>query len=182
MIEHLFAHIKRDWHTYGTRKSGPLSGCRHVFEPHVECQRNIKSDGLWAHGLLAGVKRDSVSRRLQRHHQRALLQIHPPTCSMPMDPAAGAPLSMGQSPVTKFARNAMASFPYHQLIRYLMVATRPDLTFLCPNRQNSTLPSGARTQGGGVQGPRVLTTNSKGQPVRQARRAPSGAGSLRRII
>ena len=49
-----------------------------------------------------------------------------------MDPVAGAALSMQQSPHTKFARDAMAAFPYRQLIgslMYLMVATRPDLAF-----------------------------------------------------
>ena len=56
----------------------------------------------------------------------------PPPCSIPMDPAAGAALSMKQSPDTKFARDAMAVFPYRQLIgslMYLMVDTRPDLAF-----------------------------------------------------
>ena len=49
-----------------------------------------------------------------------------------MDPAAGAALSMQQSPDTKFAQDAMAAFPYRQLIgslMYVMVATRPDLAF-----------------------------------------------------
>ena len=49
-----------------------------------------------------------------------------------MDFAAGAALSMQQSPHTKFALDAMAAFPYRQLIgslTYLMVATRPDLAF-----------------------------------------------------
>ena len=47
-----------------------------------------------------------------------------------MDPAKGAELCKGQSPDTKFARDAMAAFPYRQLIgslMYLMVVTRPDL-------------------------------------------------------
>ena len=49
-----------------------------------------------------------------------------------MDPAAGATLSMQRSLDTNFARDAMAAFPYWQLIgtlMYLMVATRQDLAF-----------------------------------------------------
>ena len=49
-----------------------------------------------------------------------------------MDPAKGTEFCKSQSPDTKFARDAMAAFPYRQLIgslMYLMVATRPDLAF-----------------------------------------------------
>ena len=49
-----------------------------------------------------------------------------------MDPAAGAALSMRQSPDTKFAKDAMAAFPYQQLIgslMYVMVDTRPEFAF-----------------------------------------------------
>ena len=54
-----------------------------------------------------------------------------------MDPAKGAELPMGQSPVTKFARDAMATFPYRQLIgslMHLMVAIRPNLAFSLSKR------------------------------------------------
>ena len=49
-----------------------------------------------------------------------------------MDPGTGASLSKWQSPVTEFAQDVMAAFPYRQLsgsLMYLMVATRPDLFF-----------------------------------------------------
>ena len=85
------------------------------------------------------VQRDSASGRLllsQRKFVATILERFskyvPPLCSIPMDPAAGAALSMQQSPDTKFAQDAMAAFPYRQLIgslMYLMIATRPDLTF-----------------------------------------------------
>ena len=58
-----------------------------------------------------------------------------------MDPATGAALSMQHSPDTKFARDAMAAFPYRQLIGSLMnvmVATRPDLAFSLSNCRSST--------------------------------------------
>ena len=85
------------------------------------------------------VLRDSASRRLllsQRKFIASILErfskyVLPP-CSIPMDPVAGAALSMGQSLDTKSTRDAMAAFPYRQLIEYLMylmVATRPDLAF-----------------------------------------------------
>ena len=84
-------------------------------------------------------QRDSTSGRLllsQRKFIATILERFskyvPPPCSIPMDPATGAALSMQQSPDTKSARDAMAAFPYRQLIgslMYLMVATRPDLAF-----------------------------------------------------
>ena len=85
------------------------------------------------------MQRDSASGRLllsQRKFIATILEHFskyvPPPCSIPMDLAAGAALSMQQSSDTKFARDAMAAFPYRQLIgllMYLMVATWPDLAF-----------------------------------------------------
>ena len=54
-----------------------------------------------------------------------------------MDTARGAELCMGQSPDTKFAKDAMASYPYRHLINsmmYLMVATRLVLAFSLSKR------------------------------------------------
>ena len=70
---------------------------------------------------------------------------------------------MQQSPDTKFARDAMAAFPYRQLIGSLvnlMVATRPDLTFLLVKVVDVQQQPQARALGGGLQDPRVPATNS----------------------
>ena len=92
------------------------------------------------------VRHDSASGRLLLSQKKFISTVLerfsnyiPPPCSIPMDPAAGAGLSKGQSRVTKFARDAMAAFPYRELIgslMYPMVATRPDLS-ICLSKLSS---------------------------------------------
>ena len=102
----------------------------------MEVQRDFAS------GTLLLSQRKFIATILER-----FLKYVPPPCSIPMDPAASAALSMQKSPDTKFARDAMAAFPYRQLIgslMYLMVTTRPDLTFSLSKLSRFSKSPGAR--------------------------------------
>ena len=128
-----------DDQTIISRSLPPVISLKHALANRVD----IDGLGETTYTLGMEVQRGSASGRLLLSQRKFIATIFerfskyvPPSCSIPMDPAAGAALSIQQSPDTKFAQDAMVAFLYRQLIgslMYLMAATRPDSPFPCQN-------------------------------------------------